>query len=76
MRILVLVRIVLIMYIRSVLFLEQYPLFLADLPLPVLFLDEIMAIFRKNSHLFLDEVVLFLVLFLVQYLFLAPLERF
>lgn len=32
-----------------VLFLDQYPLFLDDLHLPTLFLDEIQAIFRKNS---------------------------
>lgn len=30
------------------------------------------AIFRKNSQLFLEGVAVFLVLFLVQYLFLAP----
>lgn len=50
-------------------FLEQYPLFLDDLLLPGLFLDEMQAIFRKNSQLFLEEVVLFLVLFLVQLYF-------
>ena len=57
------------MRIYWVLFLEQYPLFLDDLPLPGLFLDEMQAIFRKNSQLFLEEVVLFLVLFLVQLYF-------
>ena len=57
------------MRIYSVLFLEQYPLFLDDLPLPGLFLDEIQAIFRSNSlfifspifspALFLDALVRF-----------------
>jgi len=41
-----------------VLFLEQYPLFLDDPPLPGLFLDEIRLFLEKTASLFL---VLFLV---------------
>ena len=52
-----------------ILFLDQYPLFLDDLHLPVLFLDDI--------RLFLEQIAdLFLVLFLVQASFLAPIVRF
>jgi hypothetical protein len=46
-----------------VLFLDQYPLFLDDLPLPKLFLDEIRLFLEKTAGLFL-------VLFLVQASFL------
>jgi len=48
-----------------VLFLEQYPLFLDDPPLPGLFLDEI-RLFLDEIRLFLEKTAsLFLVLFLV-----------